>query len=224
MNGDRIRSLHTAGPNSESDRNILLDLLGPAAVGSGSGRSKESDADQYGMEPVEGDGYGRDGPGRSGKVTVVSRFRRLFMVKPHSSVGIPLGELGSVRPRSGGVVACRGLTFGRSRIIISGRAESESDFKVGAPAKARPDKVGQRSAAGRVLAMKIRGQQNSHQRRHLSSADPARNANVSDEEKRMVALATAFLQQVCSLSATFSLRVSWMQVLSEDNISRKSLS
>ncbi len=89
MDGDRIRSLHTAGPNSESDRNILLGLLGPAAVGSASGRSKESDADLFGMEPVEGGGYGRDGPGRSGKVTVV--FRRLFMVKPHSSVGIPLG-------------------------------------------------------------------------------------------------------------------------------------
>ncbi len=42
-------SLHTAGPNNP-DRDIRLDLLGPAAVGSGSGRSKESDADQSGMD------------------------------------------------------------------------------------------------------------------------------------------------------------------------------
>jgi hypothetical protein len=59
-------SLHTAGPNN-SDRDIRLDLVGPAAVGSGYGRSKESDADQSGMERVEGGGCGElnwDGPGR----------------------------------------------------------------------------------------------------------------------------------------------------------------
>ncbi len=37
-------SLHTAGPNN-LDRNILLDLLGTAAVGSGPGLIKGSDAD-----------------------------------------------------------------------------------------------------------------------------------------------------------------------------------
>ncbi len=58
--------LHTAGPNN-SDRDILLELLGPAAVGSGPGRSKDGDADQSGMERVDGGGHGepnRAGPGR----------------------------------------------------------------------------------------------------------------------------------------------------------------
>ncbi len=45
------------------------------------------------------------------------------------------------------------------------------------------------------FGMKIRGQ-NSHQRRHQANADPSTHPNVSEEEKRMVALANAFLQQV----------------------------
>ncbi len=67
-------SLHTAGPNN-LDRNIRLDLLGPTAVGSGPGRSKESDADQCGLKRVEGGGYGepnRAGPGRS-RCTVMGK-------------------------------------------------------------------------------------------------------------------------------------------------------
>jgi hypothetical protein len=66
-------SLHTAGQNNP-DR---LDLLGPAAIGSGPGQSKESDADQSGMERVEGCGYcepNRAGLGRSG-CTVVGEWR-----------------------------------------------------------------------------------------------------------------------------------------------------
>jgi hypothetical protein len=49
--------LHTAGPNIP-DRDTRLDLLGPAAFGSGLSRSKECDADLSGMERVEGGGYG----------------------------------------------------------------------------------------------------------------------------------------------------------------------
>jgi hypothetical protein len=75
-------SLH-AGP----DRNIRLDLLGPAAFGSGPSRSKESDTDRSG---VEGGGYGkpnRDGPGS----TQTYRYGRgaLFMATPHVTVGTP---------------------------------------------------------------------------------------------------------------------------------------
>ncbi len=69
--------VHTAGPNIP-DRDIRLDLLGPAAFGSGPSRSKESDADLSGVERVDGGGYGepkRDGPGSTrmchyGKVAV----------------------------------------------------------------------------------------------------------------------------------------------------------
>ncbi len=48
------------------DRGIGLHLIGPAALGSGSGLRKESDADLSRMERVEGGGYGepkRDGAG-----------------------------------------------------------------------------------------------------------------------------------------------------------------
>ncbi len=56
---------HTAGLNN-LDRDIRLDLLGPAAFCSGPSRSKESDADLSVVERVEGVGYGEpnwDGPG-----------------------------------------------------------------------------------------------------------------------------------------------------------------
>ncbi len=69
MAEDRTRQttakLHTAGPNI-ADRDIRLDLLGPAAFFLGISRSKESDADLSGVERVDGGGYGepnRDGPG-----------------------------------------------------------------------------------------------------------------------------------------------------------------
>ncbi len=62
------RGLHTSGPNSpDRDSDIRMDMLGLSAVGSGSGRSKESDADQAWMELVGGGGYGelnRHWPGR----------------------------------------------------------------------------------------------------------------------------------------------------------------
>jgi hypothetical protein len=84
MAEDRTRKtaakLHPAGPNLP-DRDIRLDLLGPAVFGSGPSRSKESDADlsESGVERVDGGGYGepnRDGPGstkmcRYGKVALV---------------------------------------------------------------------------------------------------------------------------------------------------------
>ena len=93
MAEDRARQtaarLHTAGPNNGDipDRDIRLDLLGPAAFGSGPSRSKESDADLAGLERVDGGGYGgpiRDGPGstkmcRYGKVA-------LFMAASHVTV------------------------------------------------------------------------------------------------------------------------------------------
>ncbi len=69
MAEDRIRQtatkLHTPGPNIP-DRDISLDLLWPAAFGSGLSRSKESDAELSGVERVDGGGYGepnRNGPG-----------------------------------------------------------------------------------------------------------------------------------------------------------------
>jgi hypothetical protein len=89
---DRTRQtaakLHTAGPNI-LDRKIRLDLLGPAAFGSGPSRSKECDADLSGVKRVDGGGYSepnRDGPGstkmyRYGKVA-------LFIAIPHVTVGI----------------------------------------------------------------------------------------------------------------------------------------
>jgi hypothetical protein len=58
--------LHTAGPNIP-DRDIRLDLLGPAAFGSGPSRSKECDADLSGMEQVVGGAE----PGRAGINQVV---------------------------------------------------------------------------------------------------------------------------------------------------------
>ncbi len=77
-----------AGPNIP-DRDIRLDLLGPAAFGSGPSRRKESDADLSGVERVDGGGYckpNRDGPGstkyRNRKVV-------LFMAMPHPM--LPLG-------------------------------------------------------------------------------------------------------------------------------------
>ncbi len=90
MAEDRTRQtaakLHTAGPNIQ-DRDIRLDLLGPAAFGSGPSRSKECGADLSGVERVEGGGYGepnRNGPGstkmcRYGKVA-------LFMDVSHVTV------------------------------------------------------------------------------------------------------------------------------------------
>ena len=91
---DRARQtavkLHTAGPNILG-RDIRLDLLGPAAFGSGPSRSKECDADLSSVERVEGGGYGepnRDGQGstkmcRYGKVA-------LFMGRiPCYRLGIP---------------------------------------------------------------------------------------------------------------------------------------
>ncbi len=60
MAEDRTRQtaakLHTAGPNIP-DYDIRLDLLVPAAFGSGPSWSKESDADLSGVERVEGGGY-----------------------------------------------------------------------------------------------------------------------------------------------------------------------
>jgi hypothetical protein len=76
------RSLHTAGPDNP-DCDIRLDLLGPAAVGSGPAGRR--DADQSGMERVEGGGYGesnRAGSGRAGPVKLV-----LFIAIDH----VPLG-------------------------------------------------------------------------------------------------------------------------------------
>jgi hypothetical protein len=79
---------HTyCGPNNP-DREIRHDLLGPAAARSGPGRSNEGDADQSGMERVEGGGYGepnRAGPGRQ---------RCGIMVKLHYSWSRPLVNLG----------------------------------------------------------------------------------------------------------------------------------
>jgi hypothetical protein len=65
---DLSTHLHTAGPDNQ-DLDIILDLLGPAAIGSGPcrSRSKESDKDQLEswMEQVKGGGKkGWDGPGR----------------------------------------------------------------------------------------------------------------------------------------------------------------
>jgi hypothetical protein len=93
MAEDRTRQtaakLHTAGSNIP-DRDICLDLLGPAAFGSGPSRSKECGADLSVVDWVEGGGYGepnRNGPGstkmcRYGKVA-------LFIAIPHVTVGIP---------------------------------------------------------------------------------------------------------------------------------------
>jgi hypothetical protein len=70
------RSLNTAGP-SNPDCDSRLGLLGPAAIGSGPGRKKESDANQSGLERVEGGGYGEpnwDGPGRS-RCIVMGKWR-----------------------------------------------------------------------------------------------------------------------------------------------------
>ncbi len=83
------RSLHTAGTN-KPDRDIRLDLLGPAAFVSGPSRSKESDADRPGVDRVEGGGYGepnRDGPGS----TNTHRYGRvaLSVAIPHVAVGTP---------------------------------------------------------------------------------------------------------------------------------------
>ena len=84
MAEDRARQtaakLHTAGPNIP-DRDIRLDLLCPAAFGSGpvTSRSQESDADLSGVERVEGGGYGepyRDGPG-STKMCRYGEWRHL---------------------------------------------------------------------------------------------------------------------------------------------------
>jgi hypothetical protein len=100
MAEDRTRQtaakLHTTGPNIP-DRDIRLDLLGPAASGSGPSRrrSKESDADLTGrlpeVERVEGgSGYcepNRDGPGS----TKMCRYGNvaLFMAMFHVVAGIP---------------------------------------------------------------------------------------------------------------------------------------
>ncbi len=83
------RSLHTAGPNNP-DRNSSLDLLGPAAIGSGPSRSKESDAEQSSgwMELVKGGGYSepsRAEPGRS-RCAVLGRWRY-----PQPCPMLPLG-------------------------------------------------------------------------------------------------------------------------------------
>ncbi len=48
--------LHTAGPNIQGSY-IRLDLLGPAASGSGPSLSKERDADLSWVERVDGGGY-----------------------------------------------------------------------------------------------------------------------------------------------------------------------
>ncbi len=94
MAEDRTRQtaakLHTAGPNF-ADRDIRLDLPGPAAYGTS--RSKESDADRSWVERVDGGGYGepnRDGPG-STKMYPSGRVA-LFMAMSHVTVvtvGIP---------------------------------------------------------------------------------------------------------------------------------------
>ncbi len=69
-------SLHTAGTNIP-DRDIRLDLLGPAAFGSGPSRSKESDADRSGwigwkvVATASRTGTGRDPPTR----TVMGEWR-----------------------------------------------------------------------------------------------------------------------------------------------------
>jgi hypothetical protein len=67
--------LHTAGPNI-LDRDRRLDLLGPAAFGSGPSRSKECGADLSWVERVDGDGYGE--PNRDGdqpRCTVLGNWR-----------------------------------------------------------------------------------------------------------------------------------------------------
>ena len=96
MAKDRTRQtaakLHTAGPNM-SGSDTRLDLLGPAASGSGPSRSKESDADLSWVERVDGGGYGepnRDGQG-STKMCPLCCYGNvaLPMAMSHVTVGIP---------------------------------------------------------------------------------------------------------------------------------------
>jgi hypothetical protein len=84
-----------AGPNN-LDRDIRLDLLGPAAFQVGSGPSwsnlkePESDANRSGMERVDGGGYGesnRDGPGSTKIFRYASGKVALFMAMSHVTVG-----------------------------------------------------------------------------------------------------------------------------------------
>jgi hypothetical protein len=46
------QSLHTTARQAPPDSYIRLDTPGPAAIGTGPGRSKQSDADRSGMERV----------------------------------------------------------------------------------------------------------------------------------------------------------------------------
>ncbi len=57
--------LHTAIPNNP-DRDIRLDLLGPAAFGSGPSRSKERKSDGWSWLMVVATASGTGGPGRAG--------------------------------------------------------------------------------------------------------------------------------------------------------------
>jgi hypothetical protein len=86
MAEDRTRQtaakLHTAGLNIP-DRDIRLDLLGPAAFGSGPSRSKECDAELSGVERVDGGGCGesnRDEPGSS----KMYRYGKVALLISHS--------------------------------------------------------------------------------------------------------------------------------------------
>ncbi len=85
------QSLHTAGPSNPAC-DIRLDLLlGPAAIGSGPGRSKESDTDQSGMERVQSSGYGESS--RAGPEPL--RCGVIYSHPIHQRVSVSLGTHGA---------------------------------------------------------------------------------------------------------------------------------
>ncbi len=79
------------GPRHEPDHglryDIRLDRLGPAASDSGPSRSKESDADRFGMERVEGGGCGE--PNRAGSIKMHRQGTRRCSQPYHL---VPLGH------------------------------------------------------------------------------------------------------------------------------------
>ena len=104
------------GPNILG-RDIRLDLLGPAAFGSGPSRSKECDADLPMVERVEGGGYGEpnwDGPGS----TKMCRYGivALFMGR------IPCYRLGI--PHRFATTLYNGDRCGRARVRFDGNPNS----------------------------------------------------------------------------------------------------